>query len=365
MTLITDEKEMYHDMRAFNLDVARLPSGQLSLKQVHEGYALLTELSNSIQRISVLTNYRGQRAHLASTKDEIKQCRNQLHDLCNAFYELIPFDFGSRRPELIDTLAKVKGHFDMLDVMSDVTQAMGIVKEELEKDDPRPEIDRIYNDLGTDISEVPTNDPEYRLVETYLNNTAADSRRGKIKNLYRVRRLEEVQNFTPHLESRSGVCEDDEGLRPNHMLLWHGSRVSNMVGILSKGLKIAPPEAPQIGLMFGKGIYFADAFAKSHSYAHGTKSKLMLLCEVALGQSTDFAYAEYMETPCGSSSSTKGMGSWKPERQGCLVTDEGVGVPMGKLVNKSSDGLILNYNEYIVYDTKRVKMRYLVEFVDV
>lgn len=28
------------------------------------------------------------------------------------------------------------------------------------------------------------------------------------------------------------------------MLLWHGSRLTNWVGILSQGLRIAPPEAP-------------------------------------------------------------------------------------------------------------------------
>lgn len=38
---------------------------------------------------------------------------------------------------------------------------------------------------------------------------------------------------------------------PN-LLLWHGSRVSNFVGILSQGLRIAPPEAPVSGYMFGK-----------------------------------------------------------------------------------------------------------------
>lgn len=37
-------------------------------------------------------------------------------------------------------------------------------------------------------------------------------------------------------------------------LLWHGSRLSNIVGILSQGLRIAPPEAPVNGYNFGKGV---------------------------------------------------------------------------------------------------------------
>jgi hypothetical protein len=37
------------------------------------------------------------------------------------------------------------------------------------------------------------------------------------------------------------------------MLLKYG-----LLGILKQGLRIAPPEAPVSGYMFGKGVYFAD-----------------------------------------------------------------------------------------------------------
>jgi poly [ADP-ribose] polymerase len=47
------------------------------------------------------------------------------------------------------------------------------------------------------------------------------------------------------------------------MLLWHGSRTSNYVGILSNGLRIAPPEAPHNGYVYGKGIYMADKVSLS------------------------------------------------------------------------------------------------------
>jgi poly [ADP-ribose] polymerase 2/3/4 len=70
------------------------------------------------------------------------------------------------------------------------------------------------------------------------------------------------------------------------MLLWHGSRFSNFVGILSQGLRIAPPEAPKTGYLFGKGVYFADMAGKSARYCCSNLSDnvgLFLLCEVALG----------------------------------------------------------------------------------
>ncbi|PRQ19913.1 putative NAD(+) ADP-ribosyltransferase [Rosa chinensis] len=65
------------------------------------------------------------------------------------------------------------------------------------------------------------------------------------------------------------------------------SRFTNFVGILSQGLRIAPPEAPATGYMFGKGIYFADLVSKSAQYCYTDKKNpvgLMLLSEVALGE---------------------------------------------------------------------------------
>ena len=43
----------------------------------------------------------------------------------------------------------------------------------------------------------------------------------------------------------------------NHQLLWHGSGVTNYAGILSQGLRIAPPEAPVVGADCG-GDYAGD-----------------------------------------------------------------------------------------------------------
>ena len=49
-------------------------------------------------------------------------------------------------------------------------------------------------------------------------------------------------------------------------MLWHGSRVTNFggfyvyLGILSQGLRIAPPEAPHNGYAYGKVIYLANLY---------------------------------------------------------------------------------------------------------
>ena len=69
-------------------------------------------------------------------------------------------------------------------------------------------------------------------------------------------------------------------------LLWHGSRITNYVGILSEGLRVAPPDAPITGFVLGKGIYFADIPSKAAHYCYANPEDnegLLLLCEVALG----------------------------------------------------------------------------------
>jgi poly [ADP-ribose] polymerase len=42
----------------------------------------------------------------------------------------------------------------------------------------------------------------------------------------------------------------------------------NFAGILSRGLRIALPEAPVSGYMFGKGIYLAEMSSKSANYLY-------------------------------------------------------------------------------------------------
>jgi poly [ADP-ribose] polymerase len=101
------------------------------------------------------------------------------------------------------------------------------------------------------------------------------------------------------------------------MLLWHGSRVSNFVGILSQGLRIAPPEAPASGYLFGKGLYFADMASKSLNYCYPTEQVgLVLLCEVALGDIEEFIQFD-------SEAKTKTLGNNKHTAKGCASRQPG------------------------------------------
>ena len=89
---------------------------------------------------------------------------------------------------------------------------------------------------------------------------------------------------------REGEAEKFKKDIGNRKLLWHGSTFSNWWRILNQGLRIAPPEAPAWGYMFGKGVYFADVIYKSAGYTRYYLSNnigLLALCDVAIGKTND------------------------------------------------------------------------------
>jgi poly [ADP-ribose] polymerase len=162
----------------------------------------------------------------------------------------------------------------------------------------------------------------------------------------------------------------------NRRLLWHGSRSTNYGGILSQGLRIAPPEAPVSGYMFGKGVYFADMSSKSANYcwSHNSDHKaLLLLGDVELGDPIyelyDSNYNAGENAKKEGKIATLGKGrsipaGWKDA--GCIHPHlKGIQVPdadSGTTDHITKQGYLL-YNEYIVYDVAQIRLRYLF-FVD-
>lgn len=88
---------------------------------------------------------------------------------------------------------------------------------------------------------------EYSRLQEYVTSTHGRTHArysGTILQAFRVERHEEADRW-----SAAGWDNVADGER---LLLWHGSRSTNFAGILKQGLRIAPPEAPVTGYMFGK-----------------------------------------------------------------------------------------------------------------
>lgn len=213
-----------------------------------------------------------------------------------------------------------------------------------------------YSQLDCALVPVDKKSTDFSLINKYVKNTHAATHSSyslEIVDLFEVSRGGEDEKFAPFATD------------PKRMLLWHGSRLTNWVGILSKGLRIAPPEAPVTGYMFGKGVYFADMVSKSANYCFTNKTNntgILLLCEVALGESLELNAADSSLTKAklpGGKLSTWGKGGTTPDMAQSAVLSDGTIVPCGVSKKSGVTGHLL-YNEFIVYDTSQVRMRYLV-----
>ncbi|XP_064640278.1 poly [ADP-ribose] polymerase 2-like [Lineus longissimus] len=333
ITLICDVKSMEETVVEMKYDSKKAPLGKLTAAQIKAGYAALKKIDTCLTANDMET---------------------KLVQACDEFYTRIPHDFGMKRPPVIRTKVDLKAKIALLEALGDIEIAMKLLKKDLGSDE-NP-VDAHYKSLECEMKPLAKTDPDFKMVEDYLQSTHASTH-----NQYKMV-VEDVLVCDKKDEKDQFV---DHG---NKMLLWHGSRLSNWVGILKQGLRIAPPEAPVTGYMFGKGVYFADISSKSANYCFASRAKstgLLLLCEVSLGQTNDLLSADYAADKLPKKKhSVKGLGSVAPDPKKTFVTPDGVTVPLGKPVNTNIDnpnGYTLNYNEYIVYDTKQVKMKYLVK----
>lgn len=181
-------------------------------------------------------------------------------------------------------------------------------------------MDYVLDSIQTRIEQVPIDSPEGFLTSQYVLNTSdLDLEKNKLK-IFKIQRKGEGERFQrfQHLENRR--------------LLYHGTRMTNMLGILGQGLRIAPPEAPVTGYMFGKGIYLADLFKKSQNYSSGHETKLMLLCEAALGNQLELFRSHPIENLPSKFDSVKARGREGANYDKCVTTPEGFQVPLGKSV---------------------------------
>ncbi|CAM8931406.1 unnamed protein product [Rhodiola kirilowii] len=333
MSMLFDVETYRAAMLEFEINMSEMPLGKLSKSNIQKGFEALTEIQNLLNNNS----------HDASMKESL------LVNASNRFFTLIP----SVHPHVIRDEDDFQSKVKMLDALQEIEIASKLVGFDAESDES---LDEKYEKLRCHIGPLPHDSEDYKLIEKYLLNTHAPT------HTEWSLELEEV--FALEREGESDQFASYRDKLKNKMLLWHGSRLTNFVGILSQGLRIAPPEAPATGYMFGKGIYFADLVSKSAQYCFTDRKNpvgLMLLSEVALGEMYELKKATYMDKPPKGKHSTKGLGQKKPQESEYVKWKNDVVVPCGKPVPSNVRATELMYNEYIVYNTAQVKMQFLLK----
>jgi len=245
ITLIFDVDSMKRTLMEFHIDMDKMPLGKLSAHQIKSAYSVVYEIFKLIETGS--TNAK-------------------LIDATNRFYTLIPHNFGVQSPSLIETYNQVEDLRQMLDSLAEIEVAYSLIKTEDATNNINP-LDNHYAQLKTQLFPLDKNSEEFSILSKYVKNTHASTHSSyslQIIDVFKVARQGEARRYKPFKKLH------------NRKLLWHGSRLTNFVGILSHGLKIAPPEAPPSGYMFGKGIYFADMVSKSANYMNTLRA--VFLC---------------------------------------------------------------------------------------
>ncbi|CAL2281279.1 unnamed protein product [Prunus armeniaca] len=334
ISLICNISMMKQHMMEIGYNADKLPLGKLSKSTISKGYNILKRIADVIGGSN----------------------RRTIEQLSGEFYTVIPHDFGFKKMSnfVIDTPQKLKQKLEMVEALDEI-----VVAAKLLKDDTGMQEDPLYSSyqrLRCELTPLGADSDEFNMIAKYLHNTHAKTHSNyavDIIQIFRASKEGEVERFRKFSSMK------------NRMLLWHGSRLTNWAGILSQGLRIAPPEAPVTGYMFGKGIYFADMFSKSANYCYATDgctAGVLLLCEVALGDMAELLTAKYDadKLPEGKLS-TKGVGGTEPDLSQARLLDDGVVVPLGKPKENSGPKGALLYNEYIVYNIEQIRMRYVVQ----
>ena len=328
---VSDVRAFESIMKEMKYDTKKAPLGKLNKDQIKAGYSALKEIDELI----------------AAGK-----LGKELTEACNTFYTRIPHSFGMTRPPKIDTKKVVKQKISLLEALGDIEIAVTLLKES-KKADVHP-IDHNYIGLCCEIEPVSRISDEFKLIEKCTLQTHGPTHSQYnmlVMDIFKTTKQSQNDNFLDH---------------GNRVLLWHGSRLTNWVGILSQGLRIAPPESPATGYMFGKGLYFADVSSKSANYCYATPSNnqgCLLLCEVSLGNTNNLLAADFNASnlPTGTHS-TFAKGKMVPDASQEITMDDGCRLPLGNIINTSvhnPTGYTLNYNEYVVYDVNQVRFRYL------
>ncbi len=288
------------------------PLGILTVGQIEKGEKILAEAYELFQK-------------------KAKNLHSELERLSGDFYTAIPHRIGRTRAAIasavIDSLSAFEQKQNTLQLMKDMLQINGESGSVLFD----AKIDQEYEALKCQLGFLDHDSPQFREMADHVIKSQVKSKKIKVVNIYTLKRDGEWTGFAEKVG--------------NHKMLFHGSRIQNWVGILSRGI-LLPKIVVSMGVnrtdagWLGNGIYFGDAACTSAFYTTPGrhKTRLMAVARVGLGKMKDYNKITY-----GLNAPPEGYNS-------C----HGVRNQPGKPSEFEDD-------EYVVYTTQQQRLEYLVE----
>ena len=350
----------------FQIDSNILPLQSLTRERLADAESVLKAIESTIESYN--------KAREKKDLNILTPLAEELSKLSSEFYELIPN--SQYKTESIPPIVNAYVVSQKKKMISDLIHFEVAIKMlaaatyNIKTCNP---VDYIFNSLSFKISCLNKTTDEFKILREYVQKGREGATiKNFISNIYAVERKNEregIKNWT------------DKG---NNMLLWHGTRGENIIGVIQHGFRIAPSDATKTGSMFGEGVYFSDVFNKSVQYSQTTNYELyagvakktpkryVFLCEVALGNCRRLLQAQDVtDIPNSQYQSVMGCGRVGPSSKGNIYLSNGSVVPLGNIVSniipdttKFQETFALQYNEYVVYHTTQVRIRYIFELRD-
>ncbi|KAL7686361.1 putative Poly [ADP-ribose] polymerase, ankyrin repeat-containing domain, WGR domain superfamily [Plasmopara halstedii] len=329
-----------------------------ALEQLIEIKSLLEEMESLNKEIGfasgdISDDGANTRALLATRHEVLTE---KLSDRSSRYYEIMPCQEDSLASSIkaFDQVSDVNVEITRIRMLSDIIETYKMLlgaKNALGKQHP---LEYCYHALQVRIAPLLPEDPERQLIHRYFFGgfRPSDRRMYRISNVFEVERRGETQRFNDMMEKRPD-------LRPLQThLLWHGTKRTNLMGILSQGLRIAPPEAPHHGYLYGKGLYFSNVAKKSFNYCDepyalpiiekdgktNRKTRAvhyMLLCEVSLGDPTELMTSDALGQdflPRDNMDSVKALALHNPDSRGAVVSPKcGAMLHLGRVMQVGRD----------------------------
>jgi poly [ADP-ribose] polymerase 2/3/4 len=334
MKLISNTNYMKNTLVELEIDVEKMPLGKISQTQLDKAYEILNEINNSLDDNDL----------------------TELSRLSSEYYTLIPYACGRQKPPIISTKKMIGKNMYLLNELSQMVFGTKAVTK-LKKNETG--LVNFYKELNTEIIRLEPKEEMYKILVEYLNNSKAPTHNFKFKvlNIFEINRDLERDAYDAYSKKLD-----------NKTLLFHGTRVPNLVGILKNGLIVDPSKlginVSITGKMFGMGLYFANSCSKSIQYCDYQSSDgiaCLLVSEVALGKMLKKINADSSLTaktlPKGYHS-TWGQGKSSFEEHDDY--QDGTRIPSGALSTCGPKDASLLYDEFIVYHEEQINLRYLI-----
>lgn len=256
----------------------KTPLGIITEKSLQRAFQVLSEID------TILNKYNYDQLLLPKTELEL------LNELNAEYFILIPTKIKDTTDKdyLLYSKNNIEHQEKICDMLFDTISMLDELKErhkkkieEMSKDSTEQSLFDVSLKLLTDAGQI-------KKIEHYFE-TSKNKVHSSVLNRAKI-----VKIFEINLGAQQEPFKTKSSEIGNIHSLWHGTKIANILSIMSKGL-LMPRMSPgsKAGAMFGEGLYFANQSTKSAQYCDGMRysgssrsdKMYMFIADVAMGKS--------------------------------------------------------------------------------